>query len=221
MSKTFFVTGTGTGVGKTFVSALLLQMISYDGFSVCPFKPVETGVDGANETDLDRLLAAAGRDCSTKHTYSFPMPASPHLAARQVGERVEPANLSVKAGAGVDYTLIEGCGGLMVPLNDSPYFVADWIKELNVPLILVSGRGLGTINHTLLSVESCKNRGLPLKGIIFSDASQPENSIIAEDNVRIIERLSGIPVVGVVPHFSVLPTVPTSCINMELFYSLL
>jgi len=190
-----------------------------DGFSVCPLKPVETGVDGEVETDLDRLLAAARRPGISKHIYSFPMPASPHLAARQVGGRVDPGNLSLKGEAGFDYTLIEGCGGLMVPLNDSPYFVADWIEELKIPLLLVSGRGLGTINHTLLSVEFCKNKGLPLKGIIFSDASRPENTIIAEDNVGIIKRLSGVPVLGVVP-YSPTSSGPVECIDKELFYSL-
>jgi len=196
-------------------------MMRNDGFSVCPFKPVETGVDGESETDLDKLLIAAGKPSYAGHVYSFPMPASPHLAARQVGERVEPANLALKSEDGFDYTLIEGCGGLMVPLNDSPYFVADWIEKLKVPLILVSGRGLGTINHTLLSVEFCKNRGLPLKGIIFSDVSQPENIIIAEDNVRIIERLSGVPILGVVPYYPALPAMPVDCIDRELLYSLL
>jgi len=203
--STFFITGTGTGVGKTFVGAILLSIFLEDGFSVCPLKPVETGINGEGKSDIERLLEVASCNLPIDELspYRFSLPASPHLAAKEEFKKIpieKLEDIARKYETKFDYTLIEGCGGLMVPFSESGYFMADWIKSLKIPLILTASRELGTINHTLLSVELCKARKLPLVGIIFSDPTPPQNLLIAKDNVKIIEKFSGVPVIGTIPY---------------------
>ncbi len=227
MGKVFFVTGSGTGVGKTFAASVLLKMFRDDGFSVCPLKPVESGVCHGEESDIDRLLKYSGADLSVEEVspYRFTLPASPHLAAKDENKKIITSDLKMivdRYKDNFDYTLVEGCGGLMVPLTEDGYLVSDWIKSLGVPVVLVTSLELGTINHTLLSVELCRAKGIPLMGIIFSNVEEAKNQKIYSDNIKTITRLSGVPILGNISYTENISDInPGDFINRELFYSLI
>lgn len=169
--RTVFVTGTDTDVGKTLASACLVKAWSADYW-----KPVQTGVavdrgDGPTVTDLagltpDRLLPPAA---------VFQEPLSPHAAAASEGRSLTLAGIERPARADQSRPLVvEGAGGLLVPLGDGTFMV-DLIEKLAAPVVLVARSGLGTINHTLLSIEALRARGLPLAGVIMSGPPNPSN----------------------------------------------
>ena len=163
-----FVSGTDTGVGKTTFSIGLVAALSARGLRVAAMKPCETG-DG---DDADRLRAATGSalDRALSNPYRFPLPAAPEVAARRAHahidlRRVVAAYRALAADA--DWTIVEGAGGLLVPLTPR-HTVADLIARLALPLVLVARTRLGTINHTLMSAEIARARGLRLVGVVFS-----------------------------------------------------
>jgi dethiobiotin synthetase len=183
-----FVTGTGTGVGKTVVAATLAQTLAREGREVAVFKPAVTGLD---EPLADRPLAdhellrvAAGSRQSDEEIapYRYGPPASPHLAAAMAGEEIEPTRLlkaAHAAAAGADALVCEGVGGLLVPLAGAvcnptgervgpPYLVRDFAVELGYPLVVAASPGLGTINHTLLTIESARAAGLEVATVVLT-----------------------------------------------------
>lgn len=159
-----FVTGTGTEVGKTVVAAVTARSLAAAGHSVAVFKPAVTGLDEPGEADHELLRRAAGSSQSDKEIapYRYGPPASPHLAATLAGERIEPERLLAAARAaaeGAERIVCEGVGGLLVPLADD-YLVRDLAVELGLPLAIAASPGLGTINHTLLTIEAARAAGL-------------------------------------------------------------
>lgn len=192
-----FVTGTGTGVGKTVLSAAIVAALRARGEPVAARKPVVTGLDEAPDPDWPRdheLLAevsgAAERDVTTK---TFGPPVSPHLAAELEGTALDPAALvdSVRAAAEAT-TVVEGVGGLLVPLADG-FDVADLAVALGLPLLIAAHPGLGTINHTLLTLEAARSRGLEVKAVVLTpwpaDPAEIERS-----NRDTVARLGGVAV---------------------------
>ena len=200
MARGVFVTGTGTEVGKTVVAATIARTLSSAGQRVAVFKPAVTGLDEGVETDHELLRRASGSSQSDAEIapYRYGPPASPHLAAALVGEEIDPERLRRAAAAaaegaeGADAIVCEGVGGLLVPLSPG-YLVRDLAVDLGYPLVVVASPGLGTINHTLLTVEAARATGLQVAAIVLnpwpSDPSEIEPS-----NRETIADLAGAPV---------------------------
>jgi dethiobiotin synthetase len=168
----FFVTGTDTDVGKTLVAAWLLTQLdaSY-------WKPVQAGVMPETDSSVVRRLAEIEPDRILPEAYVLPEAIAPHEAARRAGIAIDMAKFVPPVS---DRPLVvEGAGGLMVPLTDTAY-VIDLAAELHLPLILVARSTLGTINHTLLSLEAIRRRGLPLAGVVINGPETPHNRAAIE-----------------------------------------
>ncbi|PIC67193.1 dethiobiotin synthase [Sporosarcina sp. P21c] len=200
-----FITGTDTDVGKTVATVLLSDFLSENGQQFVPFKPIQTGAVLHNERltapDIMTYELASGREQPISD-YLFPTPCSPHLAARWEDVQIDTNRLTQtvkKLSENFDGMVIEGAGGLYVPLTSEGYCMIDWMEELKAPVILVARAGVGTINHTLLSIEAMKARGIRIAGILFNDLAQDSPTII-KDNVEMIYKMSGVPVIGIIPY---------------------
>jgi dethiobiotin synthetase len=168
----FFVTGTGTEVGKTVVAAVLAHTLAGEGKRVAVFKPAVTGLEEEGETDHALLGRASGSTQSDGEIapYRYQPPASPHLAAALAGEEIQPERLrqaARDAATKADAIVCEGVGGFLVPLSPT-YLVRDLAVDLGYPLVIVAGPGLGTINHTLLTLESARAAGLHVAAIVLN-----------------------------------------------------
>lgn len=179
-----FVTGTDTGVGKTAVSAALARFLRERGISVGVMKPVETGVDKPVALGPDaRLLqwaAGCGADPDLISPYRLRVPAAPAVAAKEEGVAIDPSRLVDSAqqlSRDHDFLIVEGVGGLMVPLAGG-YLVADLVRQLGFPLLIVARAGLGTLNHTLLTVFAARTMDLPLAGFLIN--GMPATPEVAE-----------------------------------------
>jgi dethiobiotin synthetase len=192
-----FVTGTGTEVGKTVVAAVLARTLAEEGKRVAVFKPAVTGLDEGVETDHALLRRAAGSGQSDEEIapYRYGPPASPHLAAALAGEEIDPERLRQAAAAaavGAEAIVCEGVGGLLVPLSPT-YLVRDLAADLGYPLVVVAGPGLGTINHTLLTLESARAAGLEVAAVVLNPwPEQPTE--IERSNRETIANLGAAPV---------------------------
>jgi dethiobiotin synthetase len=190
-----FVTGTGTEVGKTVVAAAIARSVAASGRQVAVFKPAVTGLEEAGEADHALLRRAAGSAQSDDEIapYRYGPPASPHLAAMQAGERIEPAGLldaARAAGASADFLVCEGVGGLLVPLAPD-YSVRDLAGDLRLPLVIAAPPGLGTINHALLTIEAARSRGLQVEAVVLTPWPE-EQSAIERSNRETIEALGDV-----------------------------
>jgi dethiobiotin synthetase len=167
-----FVTGTGTEVGKTVVAAAIAHTLAAEGTRVAVFKPAVTGLEEAGEADHELLRRAAGSAQSDGEIapYRYGPPASPHLAAAMAGEEIEPGRLreAARAAAADAETLVcEGVGGLLVPLAPG-YLVRDLAVDLDYPLVIAASPGLGTINHTLLTIEAARAAGFEVAAVVLT-----------------------------------------------------
>jgi dethiobiotin synthetase len=201
MARGVFVIGTDTGTGKTTISVALVRAFTARGRRVAVMKPCETG-DG---DDAARLAAATGRPLDMKlvNPYRFPLPAAPEIAARRASARIELGVLQTAYDTLVrdaQITLVEGAGGLLVPLSGG-VTIADLAQRFDLPVLLVARTQLGTINHSLLSAEVARRRGLRVLGVVFSRVKRtvgPEEKETVSAIVRFGELLS----------FGVLPWLP-------------
>jgi dethiobiotin synthetase len=188
-NKPLFVTGIGTDIGKTLISAILVEKLKCDYW-----KPVQAGELDNSDTMKVQKLVSNTRSTFHPEAYRLTQPFSPHKAAALDGIAIEEQTIIVPK---TDNTLlIEGAGGLMVPLNDHA-LVIDLIKQLNAAVILVSQNYLGSINHTLLSIEALKQRGIPIKGIIFNgeENASTQDYIINYTQVPHLGRVPKLPIV--------------------------
>lgn len=191
-----FVTGTGTGVGKTIVSAALLASMKAAGESVRAYKPIVTGLaepPGEWPHDHEVLALAAGMAAEDVAPVRFDPPVSPHLASAMFGGRIEPASLIAGARAhSADVLVVEGVGGLLVPLTDD-FSVRDLAVELGLSLVIASSPELGTINHTLLTIEAARTVGLEVAAVVLTPwPDAPSEMEIS--NSETIARLGGVAV---------------------------
>jgi dethiobiotin synthetase len=208
VAKGFFVTGTGTEVGKTVVAAVLANDLRRQGSTVAVFKPAVTGLDEPGETDHALLRRAAGSQQSDEEIapYRYGPPASPHLAAAQADEEIDPERLrssARSAAAGADVLVCEGVGGLLVPLSwrlgvatrnkIANYLVRDLAGDLELPIIVAASPGLGTINHTLLTLESARAVGLSVAAVVVTPWPG-EPGAIERSNLETIESLGEVTV---------------------------
>jgi len=165
--QSIFITGIGTNIGKTVAAAILAEALEADYW-----KPVQAGYE--NGTDSEWVKNVMSNSVTKIHpeTYKFRLAASPHIAAREEGLRIEldeiVKNFKTIQQKVNHYLIIEGAGGLMVPLNENE-FVIDLIKKLDAKLIIVSRNYLGSINHSLLTASICKSNNIPVAGWIFND----------------------------------------------------
>jgi len=172
MARGVFVTGTGTEVGKTVVAAAIARTLAAEGKRVHVFKPAVTGLDEGTETDHALLRRASGSGQADEEIapYRYGPPASPHLAAELAAEEIDPERLRQAAAAaaeGADAIVCEGVGGLLVPLSPT-YLVRDLAADLGYPLVVAAGPGLGTINHTLLTLGSARAAGLEVAAVVLT-----------------------------------------------------
>jgi dethiobiotin synthetase len=192
-----FVTGTGTEVGKTVVAAAIARTAAAAGERVAVFKPAVSGLDEDGEPDHALLRRAAGSAQSDREIapYRFGPAVSPHLAAELASERIEPERMLAgarAAAAGADLFVCEGVGGFYVPLTRS-FLVSDFAGELGLPVVIAAGPGLGTINHTLLTIEAVGAAGLKPASVVLTPwPDRP--SAMEEDNRATIAALGGVAV---------------------------
>jgi dethiobiotin synthetase len=191
-----FVTGTDTGVGKTVLAAALAAALRADGVDVAAFKPAVTGVDEPEDgrpADHDLLAAAAGRPAEEVTPHRFGPAVSPHLAAELAGTALEPAALVGAARAlRADVVVAEGVGGLLVPLTLG-YTIRDLAVDLGWPVVIAARPGLGTINHSLLTVESARAAGLDVRAVVLTPWPGAP-SVMQRSNAEAIARLGGVEV---------------------------
>lgn len=159
--RKLFVTGIGTDVGKTIVSAILVEALKADYW-----KPIQAGYESGTDTQLVKQLISNNTSTLFQEAHLLKTPASPHLAAANDGVEIVLNKLVIPASVN-NNIIIEGAGGLLVPLNANDY-VIDLINHFNCEVVLVSRNYLGSINHTLLSIEALKSRGCKIAGIVFN-----------------------------------------------------
>ncbi|MBV6340469.1 dethiobiotin synthase [Candidatus Magnetobacterium casense] len=202
----FFVTATDTGVGKTIVTALVALALQQRGLRVAAMKPIETGCTLEN----GRLVPGDGMFLKTTLNLDldidritpvrYTLPLAPMVAAAISGKAVDLDLIRRRFQelSTFDAVVVEGIGGLMVPITQD-YFVCDMIKELALPAILVTSAGLGSINHTMLSVELLRSRGIETAGVIINHNVCPDGKVANTTNPDVIKQLSPLDVIATVP----------------------
>jgi dethiobiotin synthetase len=166
MGATYFITGTGTGIGKTVVSAILTEALEADYW-----KPVQAGFEDGTDPGWIQSVISNSKSVIHPEVYKLKLPASPHISASQEGITISLDTIQQqfeKYRAIGSNLIIEGAGGLLVPLNEKE-FVIDLVKKLGVKVILVSRNYLGSINHSLLTAQVCQQHKIPVAGWIFND----------------------------------------------------
>ena len=208
--KKIFITGTGTDVGKTIVTAGIAALAVDAGMRVAVIKPVQTGIPEYT-ADIREIRALSPGiidiPVEASSAYTFTLPASPHLAAAEEGVRVSMRAMldfvdKAERDLSPDILIIEGAGGVLVPLNEEETFV-DFMKELGAPVLVVALAGLGTINHTLLTLEQLKRSDVPISGVIIN-RYPVSPGVIERDNVTTIEKFSGIRVLAKIRELAVI-----------------
>jgi dethiobiotin synthetase len=202
--RTLLVTGTDTGVGKTFVTCAIAHALRARGRRVSVMKPVETGVDGEPE-DAVRLRTAAADTAplDTICPYRFRAPLAPAVAARAENRRIDVdllVRLVRERAAAADVLLIEGAGGLLVPIDGSTTF-ADLAATCALPILIVAANRLGTVNHAALTARVAAAAGLTVRGFVLSQP-EAETDESGASNAEEIRRLTALPCLGVLGHLS-------------------
>ncbi len=206
MTKGIFVTATGTDIGKTFISGLLVKKMRDFGLNCGYFKPALSGAERASDGslvpgDARFVLETAGikRNPTEVVSYIYEEAVSPHLAAERTGNLIYLDKIKQdfnRIKQEYEYLLVEGCGGIVCPINlsDKKLLLEDIIKGLNLDVIIVADGGLGTINSTVLTVEYAAHHGINVRGIILNNFD--ENNFMHQDNLIQTENLTGIKVIG-------------------------
>jgi len=216
--KGFFITGTDTGVGKTVITAALIKAIGLLGLNVCGMKPIETGCKKTevrsqkSEVRNDLLIPSDGMFlidiAGTNESIElitpvrFANPLAPLPASELEGISVDFQKIQkayTELSKKYDIVIVEGIGGLLVPITKD-YFVLDLAKDFGLPLIIVSRPGLGTINHTMLTVNCAIKEGLNVAGIIINYSHPPEGTLAEDTNPKIITQISPVPIIGIFPY---------------------
>ena len=209
--KGVFITGTDTGIGKTFVAAVLLKALRDVGVNAAPMKPVQTGCarrrgiwiapDLEFSLDLADMRPVDG-ERELMAPYCFQPAWSPHLAAQDAGVRISIPRITGafrRLAKGRGFVVVEGAGGVLVPI-DGRRTMLDLMVALDLPVILVARPGLGTINHTLLSLAAMRQAGLNVSGVVLNQAYPGRRGVIERDNRTVIARLGATPVLADLQH---------------------
>jgi dethiobiotin synthetase len=203
----FFV-GTDTGVGKTFVTAAVARLLRHQGYSVRVSKPVATGATWRNEQWLTEDTVQLGQSAGVASDeyrritpWAFPDPVAPPVAARRQGKALRLADMAdavCRLAESGGPLLVEGIGGLLCPLTEHET-VADLARLLRLPVVVVARRALGTLNHTLLTLEVARARSLTVAGVVVNETAAP-NSLAEETSVEELRRRIRVPLLAVIPH---------------------
>lgn len=186
MSNSYFITGIGTDVGKTVVSTILCELLH-----ATYWKPIQSGdLQNSDSKKIQQWLNNTVEIIPEAHLFSEAL--SPHVASKIDGVSINPAMLNLPKTAG--NLIVEGAGGWLVPINEAGITFADLAEQWNIPIILVSRHYLGSINHTLLTIESIKARNMTIHGIIYVGEPLP-------DTCEIIEKITGVKTLFTVPIF--------------------
>jgi dethiobiotin synthetase len=203
MSQAYFLTGTDTEIGKTFITCALLRRAGLDGLKAVGLKPIAAGTDAAGlNDDVEAIRAASNVELPQEiiNPYCFKPAIAPHIAAAKEGIRIELGPIKAacdQARQQADLVIVEGVGGFCVPLGID-FSAADLAVELGMPLIMVVGMRLGCINHALLTAEAIAHRGLKIAGWV-ANRIDPAMTCF-EENLATLETLIAAPLLGVVPH---------------------
>ncbi|SUP44252.1 dethiobiotin synthase [Veillonella criceti] len=203
-SKGLFVVGTGTDVGKTYITGLLVKALREGGYKAGYYKAAVSGAPSIADSDAGYVnkVANMGAPEDTLLSYLYDHAVSPHLAAQWEGNPVEQSVVTAAFEAAkerYEYVTMEGSGGIMCPLRYDEIdqiFLEDVIQWFHLPTVLVAHAGLGTINATVLTIEYLRARQIPVKGVILNYYT---NSPMEQDNKKMIETLTGVPVIACVP----------------------
>jgi len=194
LNKTFFITATDTGIGKTFIAAGLGFAAQLKGCKVGMSKPISCG--GIEDAEFFKNKLKLKDTIDEINPIKFKQPLSPYAAMKTEKKKIDIAMLKRsidKLQKKSDIVLVEGLGGAMAPVKKD-YYVADMIKELRMPCIVIARAGLGTINHALMTIDELKKRNIKIAGIIMNGFEGRE--ISQRSNAQVIEELSGIKVIG-------------------------
>lgn len=201
MAKSIFITATGTEVGKTFVSGLLVKKLK--DLDCGYYKPVLSGLDDAGLNDCEYVIKTAQIDAEPMScvTYAFHPPLSPHLAAKMAGVEISINKIKEdfdRIKQKYNYLVTEGAGGILCPfkLDGEKLLLPDVIKALNLDIIIVAPAGLGSINSAVLTYEYAKQAGITVKGFILNNYE--EDNFMHKDNKKCIETLTGVKVLATV-----------------------
>jgi dethiobiotin synthase len=186
MSKGFFVTGTDTNIGKTVLSSLLCAALP-----ARYWKPIQTGAIEGTDRQAVRARTRMQDAASIPETYIFDDPVSPHLAARRAGQEITLETISIPQSDGALPLVVEGAGGVLAPINRHQ-FMTDLMQRLGLPVILAARSTLGTINHTVLSLQCLRSSRLEVRGVVLIGPENPENR-------EAIEHYGRIRVIGYIP----------------------
>lgn len=198
----FFITGTDTAVGKTYVTALLLAEFRRRGLRAAAMKPIACGPDGRRDAEQYAAIMNHEQPLDILNPVYLRRPLAPYVAAklehRPINLRKIHSDFCLLTS---EYSpvLVEGAGGLLVPIRRD-YFVADLARDLGLPLLIVARLGLGTINHTLLTVRQAQASGLNIVGIILNDITGGKRGVAEKTNIKVLPELCGIPLLGVAPY---------------------
>ena len=207
MSKGYFVTATGTDVGKTFITALLVKKWRDCGIDAGYYKAALSGAelrDGkwvAGDADYVKRIANLPDTQEQLVSYVYKEAVSPHLAARKEGNPVELAKVKVDFDAASnrhEFVFAEGSGGIICPIryDDQKIFLVDIMKTLDLPLLIVTTAALGSINACVLTVEYARSRGLDVRGLIVNRYGSSGNLEMEDDNIRMMQDLTGLEVIA-------------------------
>jgi dethiobiotin synthetase len=210
-TRGIFITGTDTGVGKTIVTAAVVTALKAQGIDAGVMKPIVTGVPaigtGASDSQWLLSISGVGDTLDAVSPYRFHTPAAPLVAAAHAGAPIDLNRIteafSVLA-ARHECVIVEGIGGVLVPVTPD-LFVVDLIKQLEVPTLVVARSGLGSINHTLLTLECLRSRGVRILGLVFNNPTRPTGIPDESETVTTILRMSGLPSFGELPYCEELP----------------
>ncbi|WP_320663812.1 dethiobiotin synthase [Prochlorococcus sp. MIT 1223] len=186
-NKGIVICGTDTDVGKTIVSALIVQ-----GLNGVYWKPIQSGLEDGSDTCRVSTLVNLSKKQFIPELYKFQASVSPHWAAEKENQKIDPRLVKLPVVKGP--LVVETAGGLLVPINRD-FLQIELLKEWKLPIVLVARSGLGTINHTLLSIEALKKRSIPILGIIL-------NGPLHKDNPKTIEHISGVSIIAQLPHLT-------------------
>ncbi len=205
--RSVFVTGTDTGVGKTVVTGLFARYLRLQRLQAVTQKWVQTGTRDY-PCDLPLHLELMGADAQMirgyehdVNPYTFAQAASPHLAAAHENTRIDTQKIVTsfrRLEAAFDSVIVEGAGGVLVPLNEKELFI-DVAADLDLPILVVAANKLGAINHTLLTIEALKTRDIDILGIVFNTVDPDQNEAVMKDNPEIVAAFARVPVLGRLP----------------------
>ena len=208
VGKGLFVTATGTGIGKTMVTGAIAHQLASTGYRAGVFKPIATGCQSRREglvsPDAEFLAHCADSEFSLEqiNPIRYQQPLAPSVAAELSQKEIDwPAlRLAYKNVAqNSDFMLVEGIGGVLVPLTNG-YLVADLIADMDLPVLIVARNQLGAINHVLLTIEACRARNLKIAGLIFNAFCHEAADLAQETNPAVIAEISGIKILAVLPY---------------------